>query len=174
MKKIIVALTVVGLLFVPGFAVQAQTNGESVYISLGVQHPDPVYVDANDYIVLGHGWGACTRGFIQAYLSAVHTEVTINGELVSAADGKDQHWGPITKAPDAYWVSSCIAGNQNTSSVVNWRYPLGTLTPGEHVVHFRYWFDHPILDGGDWDGDGHLDRWGGTFLDRTFTIIVLE
>jgi len=171
MKKIIVVLTVLGLLFVPIFAVQAQTNGETVYINLGFA-PDPVYVSSSDYIVLRHGWGACTLGFVKLYLSAVHTEVTINGELVSVADGKDPYWGEITKTPDAYWVPNCIAGNQNTASSVYWNYPLGTLTTGEYVVHFYYWLDHKIVDGGDLDGDDYLDFYEGTLNDRYFTIIV--
>jgi hypothetical protein len=173
MKKIIVALTVLGLLFIPIFAVQAQTNGETVYINLNIA-PNPMYVSASDNVILRHGWGACTLGLVRVYLSAVHTQLSINGELVSAADGNDQYWGPIAKAPDGYWVSSCIAGNQNTYSTVDWHYPLSTLTPGEYEVHFYYWFDHLIVDGGDLDGDGYLDKYEGVFNDRTFTIIVLE
>ena len=173
MKQLMVVLSVFSLLFVPLFTVQAQTSGEPLYVNLSMA-PDPLYVQANDYIVLRHGWGACTSGFIQTYLSAVHTEVTINDVLVSAADGRDPHWGAITKAPDGYWNPSCIAGNQNTSSIVDWRYPLGTLPPGEYVVHFYYWFDHQIADGGDYDGDGHLDMFKGVFNDRSFTILVLE
>ena len=173
MKQLIVALSVFSLLFVPISTVQAQTNGETIVVNLNIA-PDPVYVNADDYIVLRHGWGACTPGFIQQYLNAVHTEVTINDVLVSEADGNDQYWGAITEAPDGNWVSSCIAGNQHSSRVVDWRYPLGTLTPGAYVIHFYYWFDHKIADGADYDGDGHLDIFEGVFNDRTFTIIVSE
>lgn len=172
MKKIIVALTVLGLIFVPIFAVQAQTEGETVYINLNIA-PDPVYVDAGDDVVLRHGWGACTFGLVKLYLSAVHTELTIDGELVSTADGKDIYWGAISNVPDADW-SACIAGNQHTASTVDWRYPLGVLPPGEYVIHFYYWLERPIIDGGDYDGDGHMDWIGGVLKDRTFTIVVLE
>jgi hypothetical protein len=173
MKKIIVALTVLGLLLIPVYAVQAQTNDETVYINLNIA-PDPVYVDADNYIVLRHGWGACTLGLVRTYLSAVYTELRIDGVLVSVADGNDQHWGPITAAPDAYWVQYCIAGNRNTSSVVYWEYPLEYLVPGQYEVSFYYWLDHPVIDGGDLDGDGRIDIREGLFNQRTFTIIVSE
>jgi hypothetical protein len=173
MKKIIVALIVLGLLLVPMYVVQAQTNSEAVYINLNIA-PDTVDVKADNYIVLRHGWGACTPGFIKMYLSAVDTELRINGVLVSAADGHDQYWGPINKAPDAYWVPYCIAGNQNTSSVIDWQYPLGYLTPGEYEVSFYYWLDHPVIDGADLDEDGRLDIREGLFNERTFTIVVSE
>jgi len=173
MKKLIVVITVLGLLFVPILTVQAQTNSVTVYVNLNFS-TDPVYVNADNYIVLRHGWGTCTPGFVKAYLSAVHTEVTINGVLVSTADGKDQYWDKITRAPDTYWVKSCIVGNQKTSSVVQWNYPLGTLNPGEYEINFYYWLDHPIVDGADYDGDGKMDKFEGILNDRTFTIIVLE
>jgi hypothetical protein len=172
MKKITVALTILALLFVSILAVHAQTNGETVSLNLNFTS-DPSYVNADDYVVLRHGWGACTKGLVKAYLTAVHTELTINGELVSVADGKDQHWGELREAnPDFY--DGCIVGNEHTPRVVEWHYPLGTLDPGEHEIHFYYWLDHPVIDGGDGDGDGKMDRFEGVITDRTFTIIVLE
>jgi hypothetical protein len=171
MKKIFVALITLGLLLVPIFAVHAQST---VRISLDIA-PDPVYVNADDYIVLYHGWGACTRGLVQAYLSAVYTGLSIDDGALYIADGRDQYWGSITKMPDGYWVSTCIAGNQKTSSAVYWEYPLGNLTPGEeYEVYYYQWLDHRIIDGADYNGDGRLDSWEGLISQRTFTIIVSE
>ena len=170
MKKILVALITLGLLLAPISAVQAQTNSE-VRINLNFAD-DVVYVNADDYIVLFHGWGACTPGLIRSYLSAVHTELYIDDVLVSTADGKDQYWGPITKVQDAWFTPYCIAGNQNTFSLIYWEYPLGTLTLGEYEVDFYYRLDHRVIDGADSDGDGRLDSWIGPFRDKIFTIIV--
>jgi hypothetical protein len=170
MKKILVALITLGLLLAPISAVQAQST---VRISLDIA-PDPVYVNADDNIVLYHGWGACTRGLVQAYLSAVHTEMSFDEGPLYIADGRDQYWGSITKMPDGYWVPSCIAGNQKTSSAVYWEYPLGVLSAGEYEVYYTQYLDHPVIDGADYDGDGSLDRWAGVLVERSFTIIVSE
>jgi hypothetical protein len=173
MKKIVVAIITLGLLLAPLSAAQAQTNEH--YINL-VFSDDTVYLEAGDNVILGHGWGACTRGLVQMYLTAVHTELSIttsgNEFLAYTADGRDQYWGTINSAPDANWVPSCIAGNQNTSSVVHWYYPLGSLEQGEYEVHFYYWLERNIHDGTDIDGDGSLDIFGGVIVDRTITIIV--
>jgi hypothetical protein len=167
-----VALNILGLLLVPIYAVQAQPNGETVYVNLNIA-PDPVNVNADDYIVLRHGWMACTRDLVQAYLSAMYAEVYINDVLISAMDGKNKYWAPITHY-EGNLVQYRIAGNQRTASFVDWQYPLGTLTPGEYEVHFYYQLDHPVVDGADLDGDGRMDKREGLLNDRTFTIIVLE
>jgi len=172
MKKIIVALTVLGLLLVPLYAVQAQTNGETVRISL--YNSGPVYVNANNYIVLHHGWMACTKGLVKAYQGAVYTETYINDDLiVLSEDEYNQYWMPINHY-EGDLVQYCIAGNQRTASFVYWEYPLGTLTTGEYEIHFEIGFDHPFIDGGDLDGDGRIDKYDGFWTERTFTIYVSE
>jgi hypothetical protein len=169
MKKLLVVLITLGLLLAPISAVQAQSNGETVTVNLSFDNT--VYVNAGDYIMLTHGWGACTRGLVKLYLSAVYTEVHLDGVLISMADGKDQHWGPITESTNTSWAS-CIAGDKESGWVSNWQYPLGALSTGEYEVHFYYWLDHPIHDGGDYDNDGRPDLFEGLLQDRTITIIV--
>ena len=170
MKKILAAFIALGLLLVPVAAVQAQLNEQ--YISLPFAD-ETVSVSASDYIVIGYGWAACTPGLVRTYLSAMHHEIRVDDVVISIADGKDQYWGPITENPDAN-LAPCIAGNKRTGWSAHWRYPLGTLTPGEHEVYFYHWLDHPVIDGGDYDGDGKVDIFNGLIQERTITIIVSE
>lgn len=169
MKKIFAVLITLGLLLAPISVAQAQSNNE-VLINLNFAD-DTVYVNASDNIVLYHGWAACTSGYIMLYLSAVQTELRINNVLVSRADGKDQYWGPISEIGGDW--SICIGGNQKTARAIYWYYPLGMLEPGVHVVQFNYWLERPIIDGGDYDGDGRPDKID-SLRDRTITIIVSE
>ena len=56
---------------------------------------------------------------------------------------------------------------------VEWIYPLGLLEPGTYDVHFLYYLDQQFPDGGDYDGDGHIDLID-FFLGRDITIYVVE
>ena len=172
MKKIIVALAVLGLLFAPIFSVTAQTNGETVYILLW-HADDTVTADAGDTIVLRHRWGACTYGLVKDYLASVHTELSIDSGPIYVADGKDQYWGPIvfTEAEDPT-QQYCIAGSKRGGWIAFWDVSLGILEPGEHEVYFHHWMDHPVLDGGDYDQDGYLDPPDVYTRERTITIVV--
>ena len=172
MNKFVVALTVLCVLLAPITAVQAQSGNDFRYISLHFAG-DTVYVDAGDYIVLGHGWAACTRGFVDAYLTTVHTELSIDGGPIYSADRTDQYWGPIEFSADEEGAPQyCIAGNKKGMWSAHWDYPLGVLGIGEYEVYFNHWMDHPVLDGGDYDGDGHPDKPAVYNRERTFTIIV--
>jgi len=171
MKKIIVTLTVLCLVFVSTSIVNAQSEDEILKIYLDYTD-GTVYASASDYLVLRHAWGACTQGLLNLYLNAVHTEIDINGEILSTADGNNQFWLPMYLNPDVNVEPYCIAGGKKGLWTVAWEYPLGKLQPGEYEISYKNWFDHKITDGSDSDEDGLVDHWEGIFQDKTFTIIV--
>ena len=49
---------------------------------------------------------------------------------------------------------------------------LGTLAAGNYVITCHETFSLRVIDGGDYDGDGILDWWEGTFRENSFTIVV--
>ena len=167
MKKFLLATLTLVLLMTPLSAVQAQEESDPRYIHL-IFSSDIVYVNADDYLVLRHGWSANTRGLVVAFLTSINTELDIGSEPTYFADGKDQYWGEIEYNEG----DGDQHGNKAGGWSVNWYYPLGNLEPGEYEVAFRYWMDHPVTDGNDNDGDGHPDKPGVYNLERTFTIIV--
>ena len=58
----------------------------------------------------------------------------------------------------------------------SWQYPLTELGPGEYELHSRIWTDHPLIDGGDYDGDGKPDLFTpeDLYRDTLNTISVVE
>lgn len=45
---------------------------------------------------------------------------------------------------------------------------------GDYTLHFYWWFDHPVTDVADYDGDGRPDLFEGVMQDVEFEIQVSE
>jgi hypothetical protein len=173
LKKVLVAFITLGLIAAPILSVQAQSEDEIRYISLAFA-ADRVDIDASDYVVLGYGWVACTRGLVRVYLTGENIELGIDNRPHYIADGKDQYWGPIVSTEDEDAQQYCIAGDKIRLWSAHWDYPLGILEPGEHTVYYHHWLDHPVTDGGDYNGDGQIDTPNLYEIERTITIVVSE
>ena len=110
-------------------------------------------VPAGQTITLHGRWGACSPGLVTAYITGSHTDVTLDGEPLLSPEQIDRLWGPVTvqRTDDA-----CLIGD--TIYISHWYYEL-TLEPRAvpYVLHTEFFLDHPLRDGGDWDGDGKMD-----------------
>lgn len=173
LKGIFGVFVSLGLIIVPIFAVQAQAENEIRYVSLAFS-ADRVYVDASEYVVLGYGWIACTRGLVQAYLTGENIVLGIDGKPHYIADGKDQYWGAIVSAENEVAQQYCVAGDKINLWSAHWDYPLGMLETGEHTVYYHHWLNHAVMDGGDYNGDGQMDNPRLFEIERTITIVVSE
>jgi hypothetical protein len=161
-----------------GFVDAAQYSDDGSYTSYFVGDPyvyevgfwrDELTAHTYDEIVLQAGWGACTQGLVKAFQQAAHIDITINGEPLYPAGDEALYWG-ATELMELEGCKAAPSGDQ--ASVAKWRYPLGSLEPGIYEVYVHYWLDHPIIDGGDWDGDGKMDKIEGTLVENTITIVV--
>ncbi len=116
--------------------------------------PATTTVAASDTVVLEVRWGACTRGLDQAFARAAHVAWSIDGAPFPTT--------PAWTAPEAQQpvvTSDCVSG-----SLTGWRtydqHPT-TFTAGIHTVSVVMWTTHALPDGGDYDGDGKPDLFGG-------------
>lgn len=137
-------------------------------------HPvfdEECWVEPGDQLIIYHGWLTCRRGLIEAFLMAIEEqEYTLDGHLLWGTQETSQYWGPIEEE----WVpqiESCM-GHPSTGYRTYWEHELD-LDPGEHELHLSLWLRHPIIDGGDWDGDGHPDWFSGHLHDATVKIHVI-
>jgi hypothetical protein len=153
----------------------AQDNEEIYIIAYRIPQDENgdriVTVNGDQSIVLGARWGACTRGLAQAWTNDANVYYEIDG-IPLLATPRDSR--PFWQRPEPYPFGNparCIP-HTDTIWMVYWRYPLGTLSPGIHEGYMRYWADHQIVDGGDYDGDGAVDHLEGVFADVPFTIVV--
>ena len=128
-----------------------------------------VTVRAVDEVNLNLGWGACTPGLVKTFQQAAHIDITINGEPLYPEGDDGLYWGTI----EPLELDGCKAApNDEQGSVSRWGYTLSPLEPGIYEVYVHYWLAHPIVDGGDWDGDGKIDKFEGTFVENTVLIVV--
>lgn len=122
-------------------------------------------VRPSDEILLRWGWGACTAGQVQAFVSAVDVATSLDGQRIEG------EWSTPEEAPQ---LAGYCTGNGRLGWVTNWEYLLGNLEPGAHTLHTTVTITHPVTDGFDSDGDGHPDRYSGVLIeDAEITIYVV-
>ncbi len=167
MRKIIVAFIVLGLILATTLPAQAQ---DTVEITLHIS-PDIVYASTSDDIVLRSGWAACTYGLVKSFQHAASYMLMLDGTLLVSPENDNLYFTPIEPADIP--THACItAPHGENLSKTDWRYPLGQLEAGTYEIYIHVWFEHRIIDGGDYDGDGHVDFMEGTLFERTITLIV--
>jgi hypothetical protein len=112
-------------------------------------------VRTDDDVILYVRNGACTRGLVESFQRAAHIDVSINGEPLFPQGDEIQYWGLI----ESMDIDGCKAARHGkNASMSYWQYQLSPLEPGIYDVYVHYWLDHPVIDGGDWDGDGKWIR----------------
>jgi hypothetical protein len=168
MKKIIITSLVV-FVAIAMFSMPALAQGEDVYIyPTRWDASTPVYSDQN--IVLTARWSACRRGAVQDFLTATNINWSLVGEDLNMS-GKDtnKYWErpfpiPVTEPSEDY---VCMGGPLEEMWSTRWYYTIGPLSAGDYTLNFYWWFDHPVTDVADYDGDGHPDLWTDAFSVET-------
>lgn len=168
LKKLLIALAVLALVATPVYSAYAQSN-DVVEINPAHQHDD-VVLNAGQKVVFNSGWAACTPGLVLMFENAATLNISDNGLSFDAANWS---WLPIEVGlinPDN--LGYCIAGDKIHLWSSRWYSPELAFSPGEHEIHFYYYVSHLIHDGGDYNEDGLIDKYGGVIAENTFTIIV--
>lgn len=125
--------------------------------------------------VIRAGWGACSRGLVQAYINASNYELSLNDTTLLTPEQVDELWGPMGPFVPAPPNEDACPGNTKPMRA-SWQYPLTDLAPGTYTLHTLIWIDHPLIDGGDYDGDGKPDLFTpeNLYYNTENTIIVVE
>lgn len=160
-------LVLLALLAFGTLATQAQDGPVEILLSTNGEYEVP----AGQTVILHGRWGACRPGLVRAYIQGSETVVTLDGALLLSPEQIDQLWGPIVvDEPN----EACLMGD--AIYIAHWYYELPYLppSPDPYVIHTQFFLDHPLIDGGDWDGDGKPDRFAGLFHETENTLLVYE
>jgi len=138
------------------------TSGHRAYLPLAVRMAQPVevpldsreaWVSSKSPVYLTTQWYADTAGYVEDYIDALELTVTLDGgDLPNVSD----YWGGIAQCED-------IDHDGDADYVARWRYPVGLLRTGDHAIEAHFHLPYPLTDGFDWDGDGVLDVFSGSW-----------
>ena len=113
-------------------------------------------IDKDDTVVIRAGWGACNPGLVHMFVNSVNFEVKLDDMVILTPGDVDELWGKVTiYDPQPDWPQ-CVGNGPR--AYAEWRFEQGTLEPGSYELHTRWWLDHAVIDGGDYDGDGGPDK----------------
>ena len=174
MRRTLVVPLLLVLFFVAVVPV-AQADGLEPLIITPYRGGPEFYAAAGQEVIIRAHWLACNRGLTEAFIHAasVSMEVTLpDGSRYLTVEPPSRGYWSSPAATETPVPSECIAGGANTLWGTEWLYSLGQLQPGDYELHFVWAFDHQLADGGDWDGDGRIDKVSGVLQDRTITIHV--
>ncbi len=119
-------------------------------------HQETATANVGDTVVLEVGWGACTRGLDQAFTRAAHVEWSIDDVPFPTTPG----WTTPVPYSIGEGPSPCMSG-----TLTGWRTTSQTPTTfeatGTYIVRVVMWTTRALQDGGDYDGDGKPDFFGG-------------
>lgn len=162
----LILLLLAGLVLVTGAA-----GDESTEVVISVARNGSYTIQEGDIVVLRAGWGACSPGLVRAYIAASNWEVTLDSEPLLAPHDVDALWGPveIIENPPPAW-EACVGVGRPARA--EWRYVLPGLESGTYVLDTRWWTDHPLIDGGDYNGDGRPDLFTPEMHESVNTITV--
>jgi len=148
-------------------------------------HPgqyDGTTVEVGQTLLLGNHWGGCVPGLVTEYTRASAHAWSINGEpLATPADWTHAiavDWNPHPWVPGGPDMSACVSQVAARTTTYGfwafWQYPVVFSAPGDYVVRLVSTLARPVLDGGDYDGDGRPDIFGRDWLsDSSITIHVV-
>jgi hypothetical protein len=157
-KSVIVSLIVFVILISISTTALAQSENRIVIYPWKIID-DEIVVSPNDYVVLGARYGACSRGLTNAGTRQANIYYELDGEiLVSSQKDARRYWSEPELKNVYPFDFPCVQGPTDTQWWAFWEYEVGTMAVGDHTVHFQYWFDRPVHDGVDWDGDGEPDH----------------
>jgi hypothetical protein len=161
-------------LAIPSMLDVAKANNDTVLIK-PYEWDSATEISTDTTIVLGTNWGGCRRGAVQSFLTSTKMLWKIDGEpIFGPQEEVNKYWASIEKLELAPVSEACMGKLPDHVWGTSWRYSLGTLEPGVHNLYLRWWFDHPITDVADYDGDGSPDVFSGIFYEETITLKVVE
>jgi hypothetical protein len=165
-----VGLLVVILLLTVGVSI-ATADTPVIIAPHQLQEGEIVTVDHGRPIQIREGWLACTRGLTQAFLRASVVSLDVedgSGPYLSVGPPASEYWTPVYDS--GLDATGCVT-RAKTLWQIDWGYTLDELPVGQYPVHFLWYTAHPILDGGDYDGDGAPDV-GTVYMEMNFIIDV--
>ncbi len=113
------------------------------------------YAPANTPLVLVLGWIAKTADAASEFASVVEFDLVLDGEHTTDLQG---YWSEVTDYSD-------FDGDGLSDYQVEWKYPLGELSPGTYQVVGTTRYSHQITDGFDLDDNGSEDTYGSDEVD---------
>lgn len=119
----------------------AQFGDEMVLVSL---KDADASVGAGQSVTLAIGWYADTPEQVQEFIDITRLTVSVDGELL---DSVADYWGDVEEYEDA-------DQDGDMDYISHWRYPLGILSPGAHLVESSGYLMGKISDGWDDFGPG--------------------
>ena len=133
-----------------------------------------LYLDAEQHLVLGARWGACTYGLVRAWTQTAEVYYEIEGSpLLQDGQRSKDYWGkPIHwfAGANTYCVSQ--PGEFDEYWTAYWQYDIGPLSQGTHQFFFRYSMPHPFHAGESYDSIPGVDNAAGWIMEVPFTVVV--
>jgi len=134
-------------------------SSESELFIVAVNSKEDAQVPSSGLVAITLAWAATTPEYAADWLNAIQMEFYVDG-------GKQAN-------PMAYWseINADDLDNDGTNEyIVRWNYPIGQLSPGNHMVVLTLTYTRAVLDGYDSDGDGELDIYDGV---KTYTRMLI-
>lgn len=170
MKKIILISIVVCLSIILTSSMALAQSADDVVVINPIRWDPAKTVYSDQTIIFDLGWAACNRGLVQNFLNANYLAFILDGSPVVSSEEVNQYWGPIQQIPAPPAAEACVGKTPEKLWRAKWDYQYGTLEAGDHTLRFILKVDHPVLDGGDYDGNGAPDLFNGTLHD--FELII--
>lgn len=155
MKRIGIAMLLFALVLCVAIPL-ASADNDPVVITPYIGGPD-YHVEAGTEVVIRAGWGACTRGLAEAFRhqALVSMEIQRDGAPFLVVEPPSREYWRDPQPIDGNY-DACVMNTRN-GWTTQWLYSLGALDAGSYAVHFHWYLEHPMPDGGDHDGDGRVD-----------------
>jgi len=135
---------------------------------------DEVTIYSDQFVTLGARWGACKSGLVKAFMrsAVLDWEVDAAKRRVEWPESREE-WSEPWADSSASAIDLCVM-NTDAIWLTYFDWPLGTLEPGDHTVYLRYGLRFSLIDGIDFDEDGHPDRYHDPVQIGDMIIHVLE
>lgn len=139
----------------------ASAGSEDVIVYAGWARGQHYEIAEDQNVILSFWWLACSEGLTADFRDSISAQnYTLDGKpLLHSPEDADKYWGDIQTihAADAAWLHEGCAWPSDRGGRIDWQLKLGKLSPGDHVLTAYRELAFPIIDGGDYDGDGRPD-----------------
>jgi hypothetical protein len=139
------------------------------YQVLNPKFIDEATVAVGETVVLETGWAAKTGGMVIAFSHAAEIEWSIGGEPLAIVPVWSAPW---FQGPAAPFPGTCFKGTDKMSWRAAARAPAMFTEPGTYMLTLTVWTTHPVVDGGDYDCDGVIDKMTVLWTDAISLTVV--